>query len=442
MFYRKLLENLILPLGDLALGTNYISSLKKWRKIQTLNETEVFEIQKNNLFKLLNHATASVPFYKEMNISKMENPYQWIKSFPIINKQVIKDNLDSMIIGNKNNLVIEKSSGSSGIQGAVYLTKKEVSQTQAIQTLWWEWAGYQIGNSLIQTGITPYRGLVKSIKDFLFRTDYVIAFGVSEDFVVKTLLKLRKYPKNHFVGYASSLYVFAQVAKKNNINDVSFISVISWGDKMFAHYKQLIEQQFTTTVFDTYGCTEGFMIAAQNERPDYYQMSPHVYLEILNDIGEEVNPGEWGKVVVTRLDALAMPMIRYTLGDLAIMGERKKRENYLMPFPIIEKIIGRDTDVVKTASGKYMVVHSFTGLFEHYYAEIKQYRVIQRSLDGIEIEIIPDMGFSDAILKDVQKKIQAYLQEEFPISFKIVDFIPSTASGKPQIIQSFLNNNI
>ena len=206
---------------------------------------------------------------------------------------------------------------------------------------------------------------------------------------------------------------------------------------MFPHYRKLIEEIFSTKVYDSYGCTEGLMMAAQKDKSSYYTMSPHVYIELLDKNGNEVKSGELGYVVVTRLDAYAMPLIRYYLGDLAIKGERNTSEKFDLGFPLIEKIIGRDTDIVRTASGKYMVVHSFTGIFEHI-PEVKQFRVIQRTLSEIEIEIIPDKGFSEGVYKKVEDIIHNALQEPFGIQFRIVDFIPSTPSGKPQIIQSFI----
>jgi len=436
-FYNKILEKVILPAGDAALGTEYIKHLKYWRKLQLKSADELASLQRDNLQKLLEHATINVPYFRDLNIRKEDDPYLWLKNFPQLTKRLIKDNIDGIVLGDKTKLHVEKSSGSSGFQGTVYMTKTEASYTQAIQTLWWEWAGYKFGNSLMQTGISPNRGLIKRAKDILLRTDYVPAFNIPEEFAVKKLREMEKSPKDHFGGYASSLYVFAKTAKEHNITGVRFKSVFSWGDKMFPHFRKLIEEQFQTKVFDSYGCTEGLMMAAQNDFEEYYIMTPHIHLEILDKEGNEVPDGELGYVVVTRLDCYTMPMIRYYLGDLAIKSPEKPGNGHKLGFPTLTKIIGRDTDIIKTASGKYMVVHSFTGIFEHI-PEIKQFRVIQRVYEEIEIEIIPDNGYNDTHMDFIRGKIHGYLKEEFPVHIRIVDFIPDTASGKPQIIQSFI----
>ena len=137
-----------------------------------------------------------------------------------------------------------------------------------------------------------------------------------------------------------------------------------------------------------------------------------------------------------------MPMIRYRIGDLAMKLPREQYpEKREFAYPLFKRVIGRDTDLIRTRSGKFMVVHSFTGIIEHF-SEIKQYCVIQKEFDGIIIQYIPDIGFGDHILSEIEKAIHDYLQEEdFYIHFEAVEKIAPTASGKPQIIQSFLIGN-
>ena len=67
----------------------------------------------------------------------------------------------------------------------------------------------------------------------------------------------------YFIGYPSSIYSYAKFSEELGINEVSFKSIISLGDKMFPHYRSLIEKIFNTEVFDTYGAAEGLMIAGE-----------------------------------------------------------------------------------------------------------------------------------------------------------------------------------
>jgi phenylacetate-CoA ligase len=437
MLYRDLLEHALLPLGDLALGTAFTAKLKAWRHLQWLSGRELAQIQTDNLRRLLTHASTRVPFYREKDIQPDQDVRSWLRRFPVITKGEIKARIDDFILGDKGRLVKEASSGSSGIQGVVYMSKLEQSNVRAIQTLWWEWAGYRLGEPIVQTGMTLKRGLVKAVKDRLLRTDYWPAFQIDERLISALLQRLRRRPRAMLLGYASSLYLIARVAQALRLSDITLKSVVSWGDKMFEHYRRTIEDQFRTVVHDTYACTEGFMIAAQCAEQRYHVMSPQVYVELLDDDWREVAPGELGYVVVTRLDNYSMPLIRYYLGDLAIRQPGNTSCPCGRNLPMLRRVVGRDTDIVRTASGKHMIVHFFTALFEQV-PEVKQFQVIQRNLRGIEIAFIRDRGFHEGVLRRVEQAIHDRLREPFPIVFREVTEIHPTLSGKPQIVQSFL----
>jgi len=240
------------------------------------------------------------------------------------------------------------------------------------------------------------------------------------------------------VGFASSLYLLANKAKESGYQDIKAKSVISLGGKLFDYYRECIEAVFHCKVFDTYGCGEGMGISCQNDLDNMYIINPNIYLEIVDDDGNEVKDGEMGHVILTNLNTRAMPFIRYRIGDLA---SKLPIEEYpqvrKLSYPLLKSIIGRDTDIVKTRTGKFLVVHSFTAIFK-YYPTINQFCVIQRNLDEIEIQYIKGDGFVKEDLEIVQKKIDLALGEHLSIIFNEVDFIPATPSGKPQMIQSFL----
>lgn len=431
-----------MPMGDWINGSNVMEELKKWRKISKLSEQEIVQLETTNLQNLLEFATEKIPFYADFKKVKSEDPREWIKHFPVMKKQDYKTHIESLTSQPLKKLIKKESSGSSGIPGIVYMDCKEQALNRAIQILWWEWSGWKLGTPIIQTGMTYKRGILKSIKDVVLRTKYYNAFGLSDDDTIE-LLELQRNKSGFFIGgYASSIFVMANIAEANNIKNVKFTGAISWGDKMFPHFRKKIKDVFGCEVTDTYACSEGVMVAAQKDLEYYYIMSPHVYLELLDDKGNAVKDGELGYVVVSRLDSRSMPLIRYYTGDLAVKLPREsypKKRAY--NYPILKQVIGRDTDIVYTRSGKYMIVHFFTGIFE-YFREFEQFKVIQKDLDSVIIEYIPSKQFVPTALLQVENRIHDYLKEPFKIIWQKVDKILPTASGKPQIIKSYINNKL
>ena len=437
--YQKFLENILLPIGDLLNNSSYIDQLKYWRKVDTYSENELLELQHKNLKKTLINAVNSVPFYKKIQL-KGNDPVEWLKEFPILTKDNLRYNNIQLINENyqANDLIKYSSSGSSGIQSAVYMNKEEQSIIRGILTHWWEWSGYRIGKSIVQTGMTLDRSLVKSLKDFFFRTYYLNAFSLSESQLNELCEKLNNTNKHFLSGYASSLNVIAEFVLKNNYN-IKLQSVISLGDKMFDNYRRNIENAFNCKVFDTYGSNEGLMIAAQKDLDYLYILSPHVYIEIVDDKNNSVPDGEIGNILVTRLDADAMPLIRYKLGDLGILLPKSKYPKVReLNYPLLQQIVGRDTDVVKLPSGKKLIVHSFTGIFE-FIPEIKQFKVIQNVIEEITILYIKDLHFKEETLEKITQELQKHIQDKnFNIHYIEVTNIEPTKSGKPQIIESNL----
>lgn len=442
IMYQKLLENILLPIGDLFNKSTYIKQLKYWRKVDLLTEKELEDLQKINLREVLVNATKEVPFYKNIKLTG-DDPVKWLTQFPVLTKSNLRnDNLD--LISEKHsisNLIKYSSSGSSGIQSSVYMNKEEQSILRGVLTHWWEWSGYKIGEPIVQTGMTIKRGVLKSLKDLFFRTYYLNAFSLSENQLETLCEKLRKRPDCYFLsGYASSLNVIAEYVLEKKY-DIQLKSVISLGDKLFNHYRNNIVKAFKCKVYDTYGSNEGLMIAAQKDLDYLYILSPHVFIEIVDEYNNPVPEGEMGNVLVTRLDGFSMPLIRYKLGDLGILLPKdkypKERE---FNYPLLQQIVGRETDVVKLPSGKKLIVHSFTGIFE-FFEEIKQFRVIQKEINSITIEYIIGKGFKKEILEIITQELQKHIQDlNFRINYKEVKDIPSTKSGKPQIVESRLKN--
>ena len=436
-----ILERVIFRGGDAILGSDFIKSLSSWRQISRLGSAELENLQSKRLKDLLVYVSKHNTYYRQfLDPVSVENedPVELLKQLPILDKAIIRSRFDDLIsdpfFSKREELVEEKSSGSSGIQGRVLMSRKEALRVNAAQTHLWEWAGFRLGNSLLQLGMGTSRSLIKSMKDLVTGTVYKPAFIIDEHEVRAAMLKFRNKKTKFFGGYASGLYAYACIVEKMGI-DIQFRSVISWGDKMFSHYRKKIESVFNTKVYDVYGCTEGIIISGQCAEQSYHVLTPFIFLELLDDNGKEVSPGQIGHVVVTRLDGYSFPLIRYRLGDLAIAAGNDGQCRCGMHYPQLSVIVGRNTDIVYTPAGKPLIVHFFTGIFE-YEQDISQFRIIQYEDRSIVVEYISALTDPGEILEKLRDKMNRSCGEILPLTFQRVNSIPNSASGKPQIIWS------
>lgn len=429
-----MLERAVLPLGDVIMRTEFMRELRRWRRIQHLGADELAARERHGLTQLLRHATKQVPHYRDLDVTPSEDPHEWLRRFPVLTKSDLRNEGELLITPGSTGLVKISSSGSSGVQSTLWNTPREMSRSQAIQTLWWEWAGYRLGDRLLQTGITPDRGIAKSIKDRVLRTTYVPAFGLTDTEMQLILMRGVDRPWRHFGGYASSLDAFARVGLDHSIDEVTFDSCISWGDKLYPRHRTVIREAFDAPVLDTYGTAEGFMIAAQKWEGPYFVMSPHVVVELLDRNDRPVPPGEMGSVVVTRIDAHTMPMIRFRIGDLAVAPIEPIRHAGAPAFPQLARIVGRETDVWVTPNGRTLTVHTFTGVMEHF-EQIEQFGVIPQD-KSLVMEYIADDSIGHDLLEQATRALRDAIGERVDIEWRRVREIPDTPSGKPQIIRS------
>ncbi|PWI29845.1 hypothetical protein DI383_08805 [Flavobacteriaceae bacterium LYZ1037] len=435
-FYRFFLNKIILPVGDALVGGNYLKYIKHWKTFDKASEAALKTLEKEKLQILINYATTHVPYYRNLKISE-------ISEFPILTKSILRERVSDLLSEEYDVSKLDKhhSSGSTGVQSFTYMTHDHKFFLRALQTHWWTWSGYQIGDPLLQFGISQNRSFVKRLKDIFYRCTYVKAFGLSELELKETLQKIATKKAIYIAGYPSVINELAKASTTNNISpDVK--GVICFGDKLFNHYKENIHLAFgkNIRIIDTYGCAEGLLMACKYDLDYYYIMSPHVYLEIVDDYGSPVPDGQMGHVLVTCLTNYAMPIIRYKLGDLAIKLPKEQYPNTrLLNYPLLQKVVGRETDIVKTTKGITLNVHSFTGVLE-YYQNIKQYKIIQNNLESIEIEYLlePNLTLNDSVLLEIKSKLNTLTNNCLDITFKLVKEIKPTKSGKPQIIESNL----
>jgi len=99
----------------------------------------------------------------------------------------------------------------------------------------------------------------------------------------------------------------------------------------------------------------------------------------------------------------------------------------------MERILGRDTDVILAPSGNRLVVHYFTGILEHFH-EVSQFQVVQEELEKVNLLIVPSRTFS----ADTPGRLATALRDRgaADLEFRVecVSEIPLPKSGKHRFI--------
>ena len=126
-------------------------------------------------------------------------------------------------------------------------------------------------------------------------------------------------------------------------------------------------------------------IALQCPQHEHYHVQfETLIVEVLDSAGTPCAPGEVGRVVLTTLHNFAMPLVRYAIGDYAEAGEACDCGRGL---PVIKRIMGRDRNMLTKPDGSQHWP-SFPAEIWTAVAPIRQFRLIQKSLDRIEAQFV------------------------------------------------------
>jgi phenylacetate-CoA ligase len=392
------------------------------------------------LRELVRVAYEDVPFYRDLMRGAGVCPKDIgsprdLSRLPIVTKKMLRDNYPSRVTRVTGRATYEAAtSGSTGANFRVLLDRETAGWYRASFLLALEWAGWNIGEPHLQTGMTPERGLEKRLKDLFLGCHYVSAYDLSDARLDHNLELIDRHRLRHVWGYPGSLYYLARRALARGWSQ-PLKSVVTWGDNLFPHYRRTIEAAFRTRVNDTYGCAEGIQVSAQCGTGDAYHVHMlDVVVEFVDDDGRPVKDGVPGNVVLTRLHPGPMPLIRYKVGDLgSAVPQGITQCGCGRGFQIISAPQGRNTDVVITPSGNRLIVHFFTGVLE-LFTEIDSFQVVQENSDDLLLRVVPTPDWRALLEQRLVAALRARGLTDMRITVELVKELPLSPGGKRRFV--------
>ncbi|MEO3470748.1 hypothetical protein AAFN86_02695 [Roseomonas sp. CAU 1739] len=195
--------------------------------------------------------------------------------------------------------------------------------------------------------------------------------------------------------------------------------------------RQAIEAAWNVTVADVYSTREAGYLALQcPDHPHYHVQSEGLRVEVVGEDGQACVPGETGRVLVTPLHNLAMPLIRYDIGDAAEVGPPCPCGRGL---PVLTRILGRRQNMLRLPGGerRWPLLSSgdLAGLMEAV-PPMRQYRIAQKALDHLHVALAvarpPTAEEEAAVIAWARRKFGA----GFRVTIEAMAELPRSAAGK------------
>ncbi|MGE0400936.1 MAG: phenylacetate--CoA ligase family protein [Kofleriaceae bacterium] len=176
-------------------------------------------------------------------------------------------------------------------------------------------------------------------------------------------------------------------------------------------------------IVDTYSAQEVGNIALQcPDHEHYHVQSERLIVEILRDDGTPCAIGETGRVVVTDLHNFATPILRYDIGDYAVVGAPCACGRGL---PVLERIVGRRRNMLVYPDGR-----TTWPLFSVACREATRYQhlqLVQLTRDTLRARVVPD---GDLDREALIAALRRTLGHPFSVEVEVVGEIGRTPAGK------------
>ncbi|MDO6444968.1 hypothetical protein Q4493_04185 [Colwellia sp. 1_MG-2023] len=429
----------IYTLWDTKEGSVRLNEMKSLKRLQYETPEKLKEYQLGRLVKLLEHAEKHSPWYKKVftdsGIKYSDiNSVADLSRLPITKKADIRNNADDFIstIHNKDELVIAKTGGSTGVSLNLYFDEHCQKLRNGAQGYADNLAGWVPGDKIGALWGNP--PVAKTFKQklrssLLERTKYLDTMDLNPSSMGVFVETWKTFAPDVIFGHAHSIYIFAKYVTENNISLSSPKGVVATSMMLLDHERVVIEKAMGVKVTNRYGCEEVGLIACECEvHQGMHINTPHIILECVDDEGKTVLPGQSGKLVVTDLNNYAMPLIRYQIEDVGVLSDQPCSCGRTLP--ILEKLEGRVADFLKKADGGLVGGVSLVERTLTLIPGIEQMQLVQKSIDQLIVNRVKGHEFNkdtDALLL---KELQVVFGETVTIQINDIEKMPQEASGK------------
>jgi len=435
-------------------GYNFIAYKKRYsgyynyyRNIFKNNENlsfqELKDIQFKKLMDLLNYAKKKSKFYRELYKEIDFNNFTSVKDLeklPVINKEMLRQNIDDIVTIDKSEAVISKTGGTTGKSLVVYNRKEDIQLGFAFLDNFRSKYGYTLGKKTAWfsgKNIISERDIRKNIfwkTDYLYKVRYYSTFHIQQKNLKYYINDLIKFKPLYLVGFPSSINEIASYGLRNNINFPSGIvkAVFPTAETFTQEFRINIESFFKTKAYDQYASSEGAPFIFECTKGNMHLELQSGVFEVLD---EQNKPAMQGRLVVTSFRNYGTPLIRYDIGDEVILSDEFcdcGNNN-----PTIKKVLGRKNDFIYSFETGKITLVNISNCLKGVHGVIK-FQIIQDSMEEILIKIVKDDIYNQQDEKKFIDNLRDRVGKKMKIELVYVDDIENEVSGKYRLIKNSL----
>ena len=373
-------------------------------RLERADPAELRAYQAARLREVLGHAAHHVPFWRERFAEADFDPRsvrgpEDLARLPLLDRELVRgagDALRSSALA-AGRMRARRTSGTTGRPLTVWAEPRADTLEFCYYRRAWGWAGFRLGAVFLELGghhfLAPGRDPDRLVHwQPVLRRLMVNTNRLSPRVMGEVRAAVARHRPRFLKGLPSALEHLAGCVAEDGRGPLGFRALFSGGEVVTPRTRLTVERAFDARLFDSYGHMEQTMAASQCEEGRYHVHGDYGVLEL-----HDVRPGPDGRpigdVVGTGLHNRAMPLVRYTVGDLAEVDRQPAPCPCGRTLPTIGPILGRRVDVVRTPDGRALTALStaFDGT-----SGVQAMQVIQQQLDRVELRVVTDDSWSAA----------------------------------------------
>lgn len=223
------------------------------------------------------------------------------------------------------------------------------------------------------------------------------------------------------VAYASALGLFAEHLRERGVRpNYPTRCFITGAEKLLPRFREAVEEVFGRPVHERYGGRDVGLLG--------FQYEPRRTLDYEMDWGfalvEPETEDEDSSILVTKLRADGMPMLRYRVGDV---GRFPKGSRPGRPALSLREVLGRESARLWLPDGRWFEGLSLPHLLKDY--PVREFMFLQRADYTVELRVVPKGEFGE----DARRRVSAAVEANLPglaLEIVTVDSIPRTRANK------------
>jgi len=421
--------------------------LKQLEQTQWLSQNEIEQLQLKKLKNLLKIAFEHSSWYRnDIENAKLDLgidsqlTFTDLQKLPLMDKKTAQENGDSMVWKNVlGGAQLYNTGGSSGAPLIFYFGRWRQASDAAGRMRSRRWFGVGVGDPEVYLWGAPVEldktDKVKSIRDRLMNQLVLNAFEMSIKNMDAYVDAIKAFNPKCIYGYASSIALLAAHIKDKSVKiKLPRLKVVcTTGEPLYEHERELIQSVFNVPAANEFGSRDIGYTAHESPQGQMLLMSESIIMEVLNTEGKPVAPGENGEAVLTGLCSDAQPFIRYRTGDIVRLSKDSCKGG--RGLHVIDQVFGRTTDFVVKSDGT--VMHALAVIYVLRAVQgIGEFKFIQHSVDFVEVIIVANTLWNNALESQVQQGLKSRLGKDVEVKVNLVDAIEPEASGKHRYVVS------